>query len=851
MSCPSRGVRVAAIVLGALASALPLEALEPGRAITQYVLESWIAKDGAPAGTITGITQTLDGYLWLATEGEGLIRFDGVTFVRIDGLDRLFGEPVARITSLICGRDGALWAGTPFGLARFRGGAWTAFDRGEARDVVGLHETADGAVWYTRHWEGLYQVANETSTFMPLATKPRFVTSDAQGTLWVGGYEGLWRIEGQNRRLYATEDGIFDQNVSTILGDGAGNVWVGFQQGLQLLREGKVSRGFTTRDGLSSDDVSAVFVDRDRGLWVGTTTGGLNRRRGERFESLTKALGLTTNRVTAIYEDREGSLWVGTSGGLNRLRDASLLPIGEAEGLTRNEVFSIVAGPSGGTYVAAGFGGLNWIKDGRVRILPAPATPDSDFTSGFDGTLFASPDGAVWSGHRDGLYRRRDGQIARYPVQGQVTSISEDAQSVVFATAEGAVFRLVDGRPQRYRLADGSLLGPESSDFDYVWMMYFSRAGTLWLATSRGAFAVNEGQVRQVWRKGTLSARSISEDEEGTIWLGTMAGLVRVAEGGPSTFTTREGLPQDDIYVAVADHQGGLWMSGARGIVGVKRQELVDVAQGKTTTVSARLFGAAEGMRSAEATNVYQPTGATTRDGRVWFTTTAGVVVVDPSRIRRNTLPPPVVLEAIVADDKPLGAGPSVRIPAGTERLAISYNGLSLLIPRRVQFKYKLEGYDSDFVEAQTRVAHYTKLPPGDYKFRVIAANNDGVWNEVGASVELRQLPLFYQTPWFALAMAAAVAGSIVGLFRYRARQHRRREEDLQARIREALADVNTLSGLLPICAWCKKVRDDTGYWSQIETYIKDHSEAEFSHGICPECDERVRQAAKARPLPP
>ena len=843
MPRPSRtGWTALGCVLASLAVAWPLEALEPGRAITQYVRESWIVKDGAPAGTITGITQTPNGYLWLGTEGEGLVRFDGVTFVHADALDSLFGRRVDRVTSLKCGHDGTLWVGTTYGLARFREGRWTAFDRGEAKDVFGLHEAPDGAVWYARHWDGLFHVSGEALTALPLTGKPRFLTTDSRGTLWAGGYEGLWRFAGEDRRLYSMQDGLRDRNVNTLYGDRDGNLWVGFQVGLTLLRDDKVVAHFTTRDGLSNDDISAISMDRDGISWVGTVSGGLNRRRGERFESLTKALGLTNNHVTAIYEDREGSLWVGTAGGLNRLRDASLLPIGATEGLSPREPLSIVTARDGGVFVASGFGGLSQIKDGQVRILPPPSVPGADF----DGPLFASPDGGIWSGHRDGLTYRRGDRPTLYPVEAQVTSVSRDARSIVFSSGTGEVFRLVGGKAERYRLADGSLLGPETLGFDYVWMLYFSRNGTLWLGTSRGAFAVRDGRARQMWRKETLSARSISEDEDGTIWLGTMAGVVRVAGDSVFTFTTKEGLPQDDIYHVLSDREGGIWMAGARGIFRVMRRELEDVAQGKARTFGVETFGVTEGMRTSEATAFYQPTGCITPDGRLWFATTEGVVVVDPAHTRRNVLAPPVLVEAIMADGRPLELVLPPRVPAGTEQLAISYNGLSLLVPSRVRFKYRLEGYDRDWVDARgRRVAYYTKLPPGNYRFRVIAANNDGVWNEVGATIDLQQVPRFYQTAWFLLLVVAAVIGSILGVYRLRVHQHQRVERQLQARIHDAVAQIKTLSGLLPICAWCKKVRDDTGYWSQIETYVRDHSQADFSHGICPDCRAKLAVNAK------
>jgi hypothetical protein len=278
-------------------------------------------------------------------------------------------------------------------------------------------------------------------------------------------------------------------------------------------------------------------------------------------------------------------------------------------------------------------------------------------------------------------------------------------------------------------------------------------------------------------------------------------------------------------------------MGGARGIFRVERRELDEVAAGRARRVSARLFGVTEGMRTSVATAHYQPAACRARDGRLYFATLEGVVAIDPARLAKNALVPPVVIEQVVADEAVLSFGGAAQVPASTQRLAIHYNGLSLLVPSRVRFRYRLEGYDADWVEAGgRRVAYYTRLPPGAYRFRVMAANNDGVWNETGAAVELRKLPRFHETPLFFGLCVVAALGLAVGIHRYRLARLLRAERELEARIEEALSQVKTLSGLLPICAWCKRIREDTGYWRQIEAFVSEHSHAEFTHGICPDC---------------
>ena len=785
-SSTKRRAALAAVIL-ALSVAGPARALDRERTITQYVLESWTTKDGAPAGTIAGITQTRDGYLWLGTEGDGLLRFDGDTFTREAGLDALFGSPADRITSILCARDGSLWVGTTQGLARRRDGRWTVFDRGEAKDVSGLHEAGDGSVWYARHWEGLYRVANDTLTALPLGGKPRFLTSERDGTLWAGGYEGLWRLRGGKRQLFTKADGLADGNVSQLYTDREGNVWVAEQLGLTLLRGGRAVSHVTSRDGLSNEEVSAVLEDREGNFWVGTANGGLNRRRGARFESLTKALGLTSNHVTALFEDVEGSLWIGTAAGLNRLRDGNLLPFGETEGLSSRQPVSAVAGADGRAYVAAGFGGVNRIGRDAVDVLPPLARPDANF----DGALYADPDGGIWTAHRGGVTYRGPGGVRVYPVTGAAVCLARDRSSLVVASVTGEVFRLVGGHFEPFRLADGSPLGPATFGADYVWMMHGARDGTLWLATSRGAITVRDGVARRPWHQGTLSARSIFEDERGVVWLGTMAGVVRVRGEQVSVFTTTQGLAENDVYTILGDGAGSLWLSGARGIFRASRSAVEDVAAGRSPRFAVEGFGVLDGMRSAVAAAPFQPSGCATPDGRLWFVTGSGIVMVDPARIRRNATPPPVLIEAVLADGRPAGGRPGPTVGPGVDRVAIHYNGLSLAVPTRVRFAYRLDGYDADWVDAANRrVAYYTKLPPGRYTFRVRAANNDGVWNEAGASIALTVKPPFWATPGFRIAAAALVLAAAVLAYRWRIDRAEEQARELAEKVAERTTEL-------------------------------------------------------------
>jgi len=291
------------------------------------------------------------------------------------------------------------------------------------------------------------------------------------------------------------------------------------------------------------------------------------------------------------------------------------------------------------------------------------------------------------------------------------------------------------------------------------------------------------------------------------------------------------------VFAILDDGRGDLWMSCNRGIFRVARKDLEDFFSGRKTSVTSVAYGEADGMVSAECNGGFQPAGWKGRDGRLWFPTIRGAVVVDPATLRVNAEAPPVVLERLVADGRDVGPSSGQKLPAGTRSVEIHYTGLSFFAAERVRFQYRLDGFDRDWVDAGTRrVAYYTNLPPRQYVFRVLAVSRDGVRNRVGATLPFSVAPRFVQTPVFFGSVAAAVLAIAAIAYRLRTRGLRARARELEAGVAEALSNVRILRGLFPICASCKKIRDDRGYWSQIESYIRDHSEAEFSHSICPDC---------------
>jgi hypothetical protein len=302
-----------------------------------------------------------------------------------------------------------------------------------------------------------------------------------------------------------------------------------------------------------------------------------------------------------------------------------------------------------------------------------------------------------------------------------------------------------------------------------------------------------------------------------------------------------QGLYANYSYALLEDGQGYLWMESARGVFRVLKQELDDVAEGRAPRVRSDAFSVEHGFHCTVGVAGSSPAAFRAADGRLWFGTNDGLSVVDPRKLVPNPLPPPIHIETVTVDEKTFDAWSPIAAAPGRGEVSIQYAGLSFLAPEKMRFKYRLEGYDHDWVEAGARrVAYYTNIPPGRYHFRVMGSNNDGVWNETGAARDLSLAPHFYQTRWFIGLGVAAIALVGAGSQMWRLRRLKASERELSRRVEESLSHIKTLRGLLPVCASCKKIRDDKGYWNQMETYIQANSEADFSHSVCPECMQKL-----------
>ncbi|MEW6367034.1 MAG: two-component regulator propeller domain-containing protein [Acidobacteriota bacterium] len=780
--CAAKSVFFVSIL--ALASAAPLLALDPSKELTQYALDVWQTADGLPQNSVQTLIQSRDGYLWIGTE-EGLARFDGARFTVFDRANT-DAMRTSNVQALLEGRDGTLYLGLYGGglLAQAKYHFVEVSPRELlSNSVTALSQDPDGALWVgtpaglSRYREGSFETCGPESG-VPLEPIGCLYV-DRAGVLWIGTGSGLLRVQGGKSRRYTREDGLGSNTVLCMAEDGPGDLWAGTTRGLARMRpEG--FQTYTRRDGLSDDYVRTLLCDRHGCLWVGTN-GGLNRLKDGAFSSIRASDGLSSDLITAIAEDSEGSLWIGTgSGGLNRLKDSVFTTFGLKQGLPVEQINSIAGSRDGGFWAAGWHGEVARFEGGAfVSMRSGEALHQAEVMA-----LLEDSKGHLWVGTRQALYGLAGGRFVSYAAGGAaggapagVRTICETRSGALWFGTETSGLCRYDGRTwMRYSVQQGL------AD-NRVRALLEDRAGRLWIGTYGGLDRFADGRFSHYGVGEGLPVnlvRCLHEDAEGTLWIGTYGGgLARYRDGKFSAFTSRDGLLSDVIFQILEDALGNLWIGCNKGVYRVSKADLDSFATRAITSIPCTAYGPSDGMASSGC-NGGGPAGLRTPDGKLWFATLEGAVVVDPARLKTNSTPPPVVIEAMIVDSEPACLGVDMELPPGRQRLEFHYAGLSFLAPEKVRFKYRLDGLDRSWVDAgNRRSAYYTNLSPGYYTFHVIACNNDGIWNQAGDALSFTLRPHFYQTHWFTAVVLVSALLAGAGLYLLRIRRLKIREREL------------------------------------------------------------------------
>jgi signal transduction histidine kinase/ligand-binding sensor domain-containing protein len=753
-------------------------AVSPQKAMAQYRFDHWTADNGLPQNSVRDIVQTRDGYLWLATL-DGLVRFDGVHFT-VFNKGNSPGIISNRFLQLYEDGQGDLWAITENGgLTRMHQGRFATYTTAHGLpentlDSIGGDGQGNLLIFFgflpIRWVEGKFQPAAElrlTGHLLPsdkTQHPPGFMTED-KAVFFVGGQLHSWKIASALQ--FRLRPPAQDHN---------GLLWFESNTGLLRLENGRMVGPNQQPDGLpdaqaqlvygQSQSLQAFSRKKDGSLWLTD------------LDSMQSQL-VTQKPPEGLdpfltYADREGNYWVGTKlNGLFRARRQAVTPYTKAQGLMAREVYPILEDHTGAVWIGSLEDGIFRFQNGVFSQFPGPSQNSS---------LFEDRAGRIWANGRQQFV---DGRLARDaaevlpPEMGNCWTMYEDGEGALWFGTEHGVMRYKDGARTHFTTKDG-LAGDDTK------VIIGDLAGGLWLGSYGGLTHFKDGRFTAWTESDGLSGntvRALKQDIDGTLWIGTYdSGLGRLRKGKFTRYTTQEGLFDNGVFQILEDDFGWMWMSCNRGIYRVRKQELNDLAEGKIRSVSSVAFGKSDGMENVECNGGRWPAGIKARDGKLWFPTMGGVAVIDPASVTTNAQPPPVVIEAARIDNQPVTTellNSTLSNPAAALQLAprqnnfeIQYTALSFINAENLKFRYKLEGQDHDWVEAGTRrTAYYSYLPPGDYTFRVIAANRDGVWNMAGQSLRIRVLPAFYRTWWFLALAALALSGAVFGVFKYRINQ--------------------------------------------------------------------------------
>ncbi len=764
--------------------------ITPEKIFGKYRQFVWQDQHGLPQNGISKIVQTPDGYLWLAI-AEGVVRFDGVQFTAFD----TGNTPEIKsnnVQALLVSRDGTLWIGTHGGgLTSFKDGNFTNYSVEQGLSdshIKTLFEDSIGNIWIGTDGGGLNYFRDGTFTAFTKANglpndRIGAIAEDGEGNLWIGTSDGLVLLESEKARkregetnseipltVFTTKDGLAGSSVRALFLDREKNLWIGGSGGLSRYYDGKFSI-IDEQEGFKPSEIWEISQDAEGAIWIGTAGEGVFRFKNWRFESVSSQKGLINDVVQAVYPDVEGNIWLGTSGGgLIELKTGKFSTFNQSDGLPDDMVSAVFTDSAGGIWIGTDEG-LTRFKDGKFTVMTDARGRQ------FKGVTIISQDrdGNLWLGSNNGnevlKFTENDStvEIVRENVfENRAATILHDRNGNIWYGAAYEGLRRVgkDGSETVFHKADGLV-------DEYVDALFEDKSGGIWIGTRNGLSFFKDGKLKTFsTTDGFLGKHILSfyEDTRGNIWVGTHGdGLFLFRHGKFSIITSKNGLYDNLAFQILEDGNGNLWMSGNKGIYRANIIELEDFAAGRRTAINSFSYGSADGMLSREC-NGANPAGAKARDGRLWFPTIKGVVVVEPNTL--SAKPPNVTLEQVLIDDKILPVGADLEMKPGQENLEIKFSALSWNRPQQVNFKYKLDGLDADWVEAGTRrTAYYPHIPAGQYTFRIIADNGEGVWNEQGKSLKVRVLPSFYQTWWFFVLCAMFVALIVRLIYGYRLSQ--------------------------------------------------------------------------------
>lgn len=746
---------------------------------------------------VPAIAQTRDHYLWVGTE-LGLARFDGMRFTVFDK-GNTPGLKSNKIDALLADHRGDLWIGTiGGGLTRLHNGTFSTFTTREGlsnNSVLCLLEDRDGNLWIGTEGGGLnclrdghlvrYGRRDGLSDNLVFA-----LAEGLDGTLWIGTGEGLDRRFNGKLQNYTSQTGQRHRNIRSLTTTHDGTLWIGTNgEGLISFKNGQF-RTFTNADGLPANAVISLLEDRRGSLWIGTGGGGICRFSAGTFSTFGLDKGLPSSDVRSIFEGQDSNLWIGTGGGgLVRFFDERLfVAFGVKQGLSDAVTLPILEDHDRSIWIGTKSGGLNQLQGGKITKV---FTTKEGLADDLVFTLCEGRAHELWIGTRKGLTKLQNGKLTTYtekdglPSDIILASYLDHFGHLWLGTRNG-LSTFQDRTFKNYSTDDGL-------SNKVVRAIYEDMHDNIWIGTAGGLNVFRDGRFQVYDSRQGLSndvVLSIYEDGDGTMWIGTDGGgLNRFRDGKFTSYTSKDGLLDDAVFRILEDNSGNLWMSSNKGVFRASRKALNDFADGRIKRIPTYSYGKSDGMATRECNGGFQPAGWKTHDGKLWFPSMQGVVSVDPSRVEIAAAPPFVTVEQVLIDRKEIAAEGMARGLPGPGDLEFRYSAPNFRAPQRVTFRYKLEGFDRDWIDAgPRRTAYYTNIPPGNYRFQVLASNGEGGWSAQPAVASVSLPPRFYQTLWFYGLCGLVLAGLVGGGHLAHVRELRRRKRVLEYAVEERTA---------------------------------------------------------------
>jgi signal transduction histidine kinase/ligand-binding sensor domain-containing protein len=781
--------------LAAVFLAYPARAIDPSRMISQYIRKHWESERALTGGAVTAIAQTPDGYLWVGTQ-KGLLRFDGVNFepfrqaspnsFSIGPVQQLVADVQGNLWILLqstkvlryyqgkfeLGRDEAefgitsigrrsdgtvLFASLAYGTLTYRAGHFEVLDRSTGPANAGVAARGGDDLSSRLSWAtGVtpHRFAEPNSAVLSMAEAD-------DGKLWLGTQDkGLFY--SRDGKVLSVRTGKAVSKINCILALPNHELWIGTDEGIVRWDGGEITPAGVPA-ALRHIDILSMIRDRDSNVWVGTASGLL--RVNTNGVSLESGFPRSNGAVTALFEDREGNLWVGSADGIDRLRDSSFITYAPA-GLQSESSGPVYVDENGRTWFAPFEGGLHWLKGERNGSVANDGL-SKDIVYSISGGK-----GALWIGRQQGglthlrygsdlvtakTYTQADGLA-----QNAVYAVHQSRDGTVWAgTLSGGVSAYRNGRFTTYTTASGI-------SSNTVVSIAETPDGTMWFATPNGLNAFSQGRWRTFGTRDGLPSENVNclaPDAAGILWIGTASGLAFLESGHIQIPNDEPTSLREQILGIAEDKMGWLWISTSNHVLRVKRDKL---RSGALTEADVREYGLEDGLHGVEGTKRHQSVFADPF-GKIWFSMNRGLSTVDPARAIVSSAPAMIHIEGVSADGTPVNFQDRIRFPGVRRRITFSYAAMSLAIPERVQFKYKLEGEDEAWSKpVSTREVTFNNLGSGSYQFRVIASNSDGLWNSSEAVVPFVVEPAYWQTWWFRVSAVLAIGIAILIFFRLR-----------------------------------------------------------------------------------